>query len=117
MLLAHLGGVIEIDEFAFEPERARDFAEDLDHEAAQAERRFTCQLVVASLRASLAEGLSERSPNSDLNRRIGSAILGAFREEITDSTGLVKSLWLERLSRTASDTEGMVEELLRLDGE
>jgi hypothetical protein len=115
MLLAHLSGTIEIDEFAFEPDRARDFADDLDHEAAQADRRFTCQLVLVSVRASFADGLAERSPNSDLNLRIGSAILGAFREEITDSTGLVKSLWLERLSRTATDTEGLVEELLRLD--
>jgi hypothetical protein len=115
MLLAHLAQTIDIGEFAFEPDRARDFAEDLDHEAAQAERRFTCQLILASLRASFADGLAERSPNGDLNRRIGAAILGAFREEITDSTGLVKSLWLERLSRTASDTEGMIEELLRLD--
>jgi hypothetical protein len=115
MLLAHLADSIDIAEFAFEPERADDFAEDLDHEAAQADRRFTCQLVLVSLQASFAEGLSERSPNADLNRRIGSAILGAFREEISDSTGLVKSLWLERISRTASDTEVMVEELLRLE--
>jgi hypothetical protein len=115
MLLAHLAQSIDIAEFAFEPDRAREFAEDLDREAAQAERRFTCQLVLASLRASFADGLAERTPNGDLNRRIGAAILGTFREEITDSTGLVKSLWLERLSRTASDTEGMIEELLRLD--
>jgi len=115
MLLAHLADSIDIAEFAFEPERAADFSDDLDHEAAQADRRFTCQLVLVSLKGSFAEGLSDRSPNADLNRRIASAVLGAFREEITDSTGLVKSLWLERLCRTASDTEGMVEELLRLD--
>jgi len=115
MLLAHVADAIDVAEFAFEPERARDFADDLDHDSAQSERRFTCQLVLVSLQASFAQGLSERSPNADLNRHIGSAILGAFREEITDSTGLVKSLWLERISRTASDTEGMVAELLRLD--
>lgn len=115
MLLAHLARQTDITEFAFEPDRARDFAEDLDHESAHVQRRFTCQLVLVSLRTSFAEGLAERSPNADLNRQIGSAVLGVFREEITDSTGLVKSLWLERISRTASDTEGMIEELLRLD--
>jgi hypothetical protein len=31
--------------------------------------------------------------------------------------GLVKSLWLERISQTASDTEGMIEELIDLDRE
>jgi hypothetical protein len=115
MLLAHLADTVDVAEFAFEPDRARDFAEDLDREAARAERRFTCQLVLASIRASFATGLAERSPNIDLNRRIASAILGAFREDLFDSTGLVKSLWLERITRTANDTEVMIEELMRMD--
>ena len=66
--------LIAIDEFAFEPARARDFADDLDHEAAYSNRRFTCQLMLASLRASFAQGLADYSPNRDLNRRIGSAV-------------------------------------------
>ena len=73
--------------------------------------------MLTSLRASFAEGLAERSVNADLNRRISSALLAAFREEITDSAGLVKSLWLERMSQTATDTEGMIEELIRLDND
>jgi hypothetical protein len=117
MLLAHVGTPALRDEFACEPERARDFASDLDRDSAWSQRRLTTKLALASLRASFAEGLDDRSPSSDLNRRIGSAILAAFREEITDSMGLVKSLWLERISQTASDTEGMIEELLDLDRE
>jgi hypothetical protein len=119
MLLAHLSRYIDIREFACDIERARDFAEDLDYdshaESVHAEHRLTCQLVLASLRASFAEGLDDGSPNADVNRRIGSAVLAAFRDEIADSTGLVKSAWLERISRTASDAEGMIEELVRLD--
>ena len=46
---------------------------------------------------------------------VASAVLGAFRDDQFDSTGLVKSLWLERITRTASDTEVMIEELMRLD--
>jgi hypothetical protein len=115
MLLAHLADLTDIKDFAFEPDRASDFADDLDREAAQSQRHFTCQLVLSSLRASFATGLAERSPNNDLNRKIGGAILSAMREELGDSTGLVKSLWLERISRTASDTETMIDELLRLD--
>jgi hypothetical protein len=115
MLLAHLAGAIDIDEFAFDPQRARDFAEDLDHQPPQAERDFSGQLMLLSLRASFANDLADRSPNSDLNRRIASALLGAFRDPTDDPTGIVKSLWLERLNRTAIETEDMVEELLRLD--
>src|SRR5262249_4900304 len=100
MLLAHFSRHIDIDEFAFEIDRAHDFADDLNHESAHSDQRFTSQIVLASLRASFTYGLAERSPNVDLNRRIGSAVLAAFREEIADSTGLVKSAWLERITRT-----------------
>jgi hypothetical protein len=117
MLLAHLGPAIDAGEFAFEPERAKDFAEDLDEQAAYAERRLTCQIVLVSLRASFAEGLADRAASGDLNRRIGAALLGAIREEGADPAGLVKSLWLERMSRMASEAAGMVEELVRMDRE
>ena len=117
MLLAHLDGWCATGEFAFEPQRARDFAADLDRSAARSQRQLSAKLILASIRASFAEGLADRSPNTDLHQRIGAAILSAFREEITDSMGLVKSLWLERISQTASDTEGMIEELLDLDRE
>ena len=115
MLLAHFSRHIDISRFAFEIDRARDFADDLDHESAHVEQHFTCQLILASLRASFAYGLADQSPNADLNQRIGNAVLSTFREEIADSTGLVRSAWLERIARTASDTEQMIEELVRLD--
>ena len=115
MLLAHFSRHLDISQFAFEPERSRDFADDLDHESAHVDQQFTCQLVLASMRASFAYGLADQSPNADLNRRIGSAILAAFREEIADSTRLVKSAWLERITQTASDAEQMIEELVHLD--
>jgi hypothetical protein len=115
MLLAHFAELAPIHELCFEPQRARDFASDFDRDSAWSQRRLTAKLTLASIRASFAEALDERPGNSDLNRRIGAAVLSAFREEITDSMGLVKSLWLERISQTASDTEGMIEELIDLD--
>lgn len=115
MLLAHLADAVPIEEFAFDASRARDFASDLDQDAAHNDREFTTQLMLTSLRASFSFGLADRTPNSDLSRKIGSAILACFREELTSTTGLSPALWLERISRTASDTEGMIEELLRLD--
>lgn len=114
MLLAHLAPRIDIREFAFEPNRAEDFADDLRRNEDSGEREFACQLVLASLRASFAQGLADRTPNSDLNRRIGAAILSMIRDRLDGATGLVKSLWLEQMARTACDTEEMIEELLRL---
>ena len=115
MLLAHVARDIDITEFAFEPDRAIEFAEDLAHEAVAAERQFTCQLILSSLRAAFETNLAHGSPNQDLNRRLGGAILGCFREELFDATGLVKPLWVERLSVTADDAQGMIDELVRID--
>jgi hypothetical protein len=114
MLLSHVSAVIDVSEFAFEPERARDFAEDLDRGAIDAERQFACQLVLAALKGSFANGLADRTPNADLNRRIGSAVLSVIRTQVDEETGLVKAAWLERMTQMASDTEGLIEELLRL---
>jgi hypothetical protein len=115
MLLAHLARDVDVSEFAFEPERALEFAEDLAPEAVAAERQFTSQLILSSLRAAFQTNLAERSPNLDLNRRIGAALLGCFREGLFDSSSLIKPLWVERLSATADDAQGMIDELVRID--
>ena len=115
MLLAHVSDLVAVEEFAFDAVRAHDFAADLDRESAHAEHEFTTQLMFTSLRTSFSFGLADRTPNIDLNRKIGAAILSCFRDELAISSGLSPTLWLERISRTASDTEGMIEELLRLD--
>jgi hypothetical protein len=115
MLLAHLARDVDVTEFAFEPDRATEFADDLSHEAVAVERRFTCQLILSSLRAAFQTSLADHSPNLDLNRRLGAAILGCFREKLFDTTNLVKPLWVERLSATADDAQGMIDELVRID--
>jgi hypothetical protein len=70
MLLAHVSRDVDITEFAFEPDRAMEFAEDLAHEAVAAERQFTGQLILSSLRAAFQTNLAQGSPNVDLNRRL-----------------------------------------------
>jgi hypothetical protein len=59
--------------------------------------------------------MSDASPNADLNRRIASSVIACFREELSGSTTLLESLWVERLCVTASDTQRMIDELLTLD--
>jgi hypothetical protein len=115
MLLAHVGRDVDISQFAFEPERAAEFADDFAFEAVNSQRQFTCQLILSSLRAAFQTCLADGGPNHDLNRRIGASILGCFREELFDATGLVKPLWVERLSVTADDAQGMIDELVRID--
>ena len=59
-------------------------------------------------------GLGAESPNADLNARIAASILACFPDRLFDSTGLMRSLWLMRLTNVAEDTQGMIDELLGL---
>jgi hypothetical protein len=115
MLLAHLSPLIDTMEFAVDAARARDFADDLTPHASTAERTLTCQIVQASLSASLAQALDDRSPNGDLNRKIAAAILACMPESLLASGEIAGSLWLERMSRTAAGAQEMIDELMRLE--
>ena len=57
--------------------------------------------------------LSPESPNAELNARIAASILACFPAELFDSTGLLRSLWLMRLTNVAEDTQGMIDELFK----
>ncbi len=132
LLIGYLTGLDDVVEFAVEPARARDFAEDLHYRAEKGvryilpERPEGCfaqnvpdpffPMVMASLRASFRKGLSPRSPNANLNRQIATAILSCFNGELFDSTDMFHSLWLTRLTNTADDVQGMVDELLEARG-
>jgi hypothetical protein len=108
LLIGRLTPLHDVSEFAFDPQRAKDFAEDLR----QRDGRHVWPLLLASMRAAFGPLLGEASPNADLNARIAASIIGCFPADLFDSTGLLRSLWLMRLSSVADDTQGMIEELL-----
>lgn len=112
MLLASLAEWCDVGEFAFDPERTKDFAEDLSFQASMKGGQHAWPLVIASLRAAFRQGLCPTCPNFDLNAQIGESVLSAFSADLFDSTGLVQSLWMARLSSITNDAQGMVAELL-----
>jgi len=115
MLVSYLTQAQDVSEFAIDPQRARDFAEDLDCQRAQRGGRHAWPLVMASLRAAFRQGLSPIIPNGELNAAIASSVLSCFPADLFDAVGVPHSAWLLRLSRVASDTEGAIEELLALE--
>ncbi len=115
MLVGYLAGLCDIREFAMDPARAQDFADDLDLQRKSPGGRYAWPLVLASLRAAFRTGLSPIVPNADLNAAIASSVLSAFPASQFDSTGLLRTTWLLRMSRVTSDTEGMIEQLLTLE--
>lgn len=116
LLVGYLTGLHDVSEFAVDPARAKDFAEDLRYRSDLGGGRHAWPLVLASARAAFQSGLGVASPNADLNTKIASAILSCFQPELFDSTGLFRSLWMVRLSNVTSDVEGLLENLLALEG-
>jgi hypothetical protein len=111
-LVGYLASEYDVAQFAVEPDRARDFAEDLAHQRGQPGGRYAWPLLLASLRVAFRQSLAAGSPNPDLNARIAASLLACFPAEVFDGTGQVVSAWLLRISHVASEAEGMLDELL-----
>jgi hypothetical protein len=116
MLLGYVIGDEPLDEFAFEPSRTRDFASDIMGELNRPLSSFGWHLVLASLRAAFQEDTTAETPHAEFNQQISAGILACFNGELFDSTGVFRTLWMERINHISSDTEGMIEELLALHG-
>ena len=106
LLIARLLETHDVSDLASDPERARQLADEFEHE-----HNLAWPLIMASLRATLRRQLRSESPNADLNARIASSILACFPAEMFDSTGLFPSAWLLRLLNTTDDTQGLIREL------
>jgi hypothetical protein len=99
-------------EFAADPGRASDFAEDLRCRGAPERRRFAWPLLLASLRGAFQRGIEGPSPNAELNARIAASIVACFPAELFDGTGLFHRVWMLRLMNVADDAQGMIDQLL-----
>jgi hypothetical protein len=112
VLVGHLAAEHDVCEFAIDPARAGDFADDFAQQRRQEGGRLAWPMVLASLRASFREWLEPASPNPDLNAKIAAGILTCFPAEVFDGVGTMQSEWSLRISQITSEAEGMIEELL-----
>jgi hypothetical protein len=115
-----IGAMIDLDgaeHFAVNPDRAREFGEDLRYQQSQQGGRHVWPLMLASLKAGFGQTLGTLSPNADLNAKIGTSILACFPPGLFDSTGLVQSAWLLRVSSVTQDTQFLIDQLLAMEGQ
>jgi hypothetical protein len=115
MLLGYLAGGYDVAQFTFSAARARDFAADLRDEQREGAGDQPWRLSMASLRMAFENGLTDASPNPDLNERIAGSILACFHSEMFEARGMLASHWTLRLGQLAEDTAGLVDELLHMD--
>ncbi|MBN1910940.1 MAG: hypothetical protein JW818_14435 [Pirellulales bacterium] len=112
MLVGLVADDEDFDELAIEPQRARDFGEDLHYRHRIRGAAQAWPLIQVSLRGAFQRTLSPESPNGDLNARIAAAVISCFPADLFDSTGVFRSLWMVRLTHGADDAKGMVDDLL-----
>ena len=112
VLVGSLWSLGDVGEFAVDAQRAGEFAAALAERRADRGGQHAWRLMLVSLRNAFQTGLSPIAANGEANARIAASVLGSFPGELFDSTGLFKSLWMMRLSATASDAQGLVSQLL-----
>ncbi len=112
VLLSQLSAVADVSEFAFSASRVRDFAGEV---RTSRDRATAWSLLLAALRVAYQYPAPAESPNADVNSRVAAGILGCLPRELFESTGMLKSMWLWRIQHAASDTQGLIEQLIQLD--
>jgi hypothetical protein len=112
LLVGYLAEMGDLSEFAADPARAKDFGQDFLQGGDLPGRGRVWPLIYSSLRSRYHRESAPSTPNSDVNLRIASSILGCFPGDLFDSTGQFQSLWIFRLGHVAADAQGMIEELL-----
>ncbi len=110
LLISRIATLADVTRMACDPRRARELADELTSGHVQ-----TWPVLLASLRAAFRTSLTAPSPNRDLNARIASSILACMHGDLFVSTGLPRSVWITRLLNAADDTQGLLDELFRLE--
>ncbi len=107
LLIGHLDDDGDLSQYAINPDRARDFAEDLRHQRRQPQVPGVAAHVVVACARRLAR-MAPASPNADLNVVIAESVLSCFRPGLFGSTGVPESAWPLRLAKAADDVQGMI---------
>lgn len=110
VLIGSLARTADVAEFAAEPERAREFAQEFGEQKSWKEAQTEWALVLASLRTSLATVWQTYQSKEDWNGRIAESIIGCFDASLFDDSGVFQSLWTTRLLAIADDTQAMLDD-------
>lgn len=112
LLLACLSSAGDVSTVCYDAHRTQEFAAEFAAYDRPATWRQAWALLSASLRGAFQNRLAGDAVNGDLNNRIVGAIVGCFPHEAFDSSGAYRSLWLQRITSSAADTEFLVNDLL-----
>lgn len=113
-LLAHLAPAIDVTPWCFDEQRTADFIQDLEDNPSPP--NITLPYVTASIRAAVRATVRSPAPNPTLNQRLAAAVVAGMPCDAIDATHLPLALWLERMSCSAEDAQGLLDELYVMEG-
>jgi hypothetical protein len=112
MLVGYLSGLGDVEEYVFDAERMRDFAEDLSYGRRMSGGPAAWALLSASLKTIFDTDLAQDSACADLNDQIAAAIMGCYPAGTFDGQESAKDHWFARITRTTADAQGMIDAFL-----
>lgn len=116
LFLSQLPNIDHAAQFAFDPQRMRDFADE-NRQMHGPEFSTRQRVLAASFATDLIRDVTHYSANPDLNREIAAGVLACFPSDRFDSHGLPKSvrqIWIEK---SGHDTQMLVNHLIDFECE
>ncbi len=114
LLVGSLAARHDVAQYAFDPDRALDFAEDIQRQARSAGGHQARTLTNHALRKAFRESRFGPSPNADLNGKIADGILSCLDAVSFDAVGPLHARRLARLLDRTCDIETLVSGLLEI---
>ncbi|MCH2126249.1 MAG: hypothetical protein MK165_15780 [Pirellulaceae bacterium] len=115
ILLGHVMQHHDVSEFAFSPAVAVASAEDARRAQTTSEWYLKDELTHIALDQTLDGNLLAPSPNQFLNHQILAGIIESLGAEVLDTTELLPSVWIDRVTHLVDDAQELVDSLLLLD--
>lgn len=97
--------------YAFDPNRAREYAEEARAYGSRATRDTSTWLMNAAMHDTLRRRTSEQAALPEANRAVVKSVMLMLRPDLFDSVGTLKSLWMHRLQAGGDRTDRVLQEL------
>lgn len=111
LLIGYVAVEHDVLSLAPDPERAAEFASDLNQRGGWRAGGQAWRLLKSSLLHGFGQSLSSRSRHTELNRRVGAAVIACFDGDLLQGHAWRPWLWMSTLEQTVEDTQALLDEL------
>ncbi len=115
MLVGYLARWYDVAEYAADPQRAKDFADDFQGRREWEAGGSAWSLLAGSLRKGFPVRTVPFTANDDLNWNIAATMLDCFESYEIDASHVGRLLWSLRMRSLTEQTQSLIDELCELD--